>query len=289
MTAGVYPLGRAIALLGVSLLAMGGVAVAMWIAKPANAGLDLPWLSVWVSLVGVLAPTLLSYHWPRRRAPGGGPAFGPFPVKAALVGALASLPLYAVFAALQIACVKLLGYGPAGAAAEIVEPLRVSGPGSAAWLVLSIALLPAVTEEILYRGTLQPAMLRRFGPLIGLLLTSLAFAIMHFDPAGFPSRWLMGLWFGYLAWRTGSVWPGLVAHALNNAWGVAFANLAPHVTGPWAWGVGVLLSLAFGGAVGLMHETPELWPRRRPAGAPPGFARGAHAPAGRPRGAERAG
>lgn len=257
-----YPLSRAIALLGVSLALMAVVAVAMWIAKPEGAALDLPWLSIWVSLVGVLLPTLVSYHWPRRRAPGGGPAFGPFPLRAACVGALASLPLYAVFAGLQIACVKLMGHGPVAAAAEIVEPLRIHGPLDALWLVFAIALLPAVTEEILYRGTLQPAMLRRFGPLFGLLFTSLAFAIMHFDPAGFASRWLMGLFFGYLAWRTGSVWPGLVAHALNNTWGVAFANVAPLIQGPLLGAVGALLVAAGAGAVALARTDAELWPRR---------------------------
>src|SRR5262245_56149806 len=34
----------------------------------------------------------------------------------------------------------------------------------------------------------------------------------------------MGLWFGYLFIRKDSLWPGALAHALNNSWGVVLAN-----------------------------------------------------------------
>jgi hypothetical protein len=36
------------------------------------------------------------------------------------------------------------------------------------------------------------------------------------DPVGFPARWELGVLFGLLAWRTGSLWPGIFGHLANN-------------------------------------------------------------------------
>jgi hypothetical protein len=43
------------------------------------------------------------------------------------------------------------------------------------------------------------------------------FAATHLDLAGALGRFVGGLALGWLAWRTGSLWPGVVAHALYNS------------------------------------------------------------------------
>ena len=85
-------------------------------------------------------------------------------------------------------------------------------------VILSVALLPAVFEELAFRGALQPLLIRATGnPWVGIVLASIIFSAIHFQFYGFLPRVLLGMLFGWLAYRTGSILPGMVAHFLNNA------------------------------------------------------------------------
>lgn len=87
----------------------------------------------------------------------------------------------------------------------------------APWLfILVIAILPALCEEILFRGTLQTALLRDLSPARAITIVAVIFAAWHLDLFRFPGMLLASLAMGWLAWRTGSLWPGVVAHAVNN-------------------------------------------------------------------------
>ncbi|MBX7100720.1 MAG: CPBP family intramembrane metalloprotease [Myxococcaceae bacterium] len=70
-------------------------------------------------------------------------------------------------------------------------------------------------EEVFFRGLLQPALVSRLGRW-GVVLAAFIFSAMHLDPVGFTARFLLGLLFGALAYRSGSLWPGIGAHAANN-------------------------------------------------------------------------
>ena len=85
-------------------------------------------------------------------------------------------------------------------------------------VILSVAMLPAVFEELAFRGALQPLLIRATGnPWVGIVLASIIFSAIHFQFYGFLPRVLLGMLFGWLAYRTGSILPGMVAHFLNNA------------------------------------------------------------------------
>jgi len=85
-------------------------------------------------------------------------------------------------------------------------------------VILSVALLPAVFEELAFRGALQPLLIRATGnPWVGIVLASIIFSAIHFQFYGFLPRVLLGMLFGWLAHRSGSILPGMVAHFLNNA------------------------------------------------------------------------
>lgn len=70
-------------------------------------------------------------------------------------------------------------------------------------------------EEVFFRGLLQPALVSRLGRW-GVVAAAFIFSAMHLDPVGFTARFLLGLLFGALAYRSGSLWPGIGAHAANN-------------------------------------------------------------------------
>ncbi len=84
-------------------------------------------------------------------------------------------------------------------------------------LVGAVTLAAPFAEEFFFRGVLQNALHEaRVRAVAAMLGVSLLFSALHFDPVGFTARTELGLLFGYLFWRTGSLWPAVFAHLANN-------------------------------------------------------------------------
>jgi hypothetical protein len=83
-------------------------------------------------------------------------------------------------------------------------------------LVAGVSLAAPVCEEFFFRGVVQHGLTRWLGGWRGIFLTALIFSAFHFDPVGFLARFELGLLFGWLFWKSGSLWPGVAAHAANN-------------------------------------------------------------------------
>lgn len=84
-------------------------------------------------------------------------------------------------------------------------------------LYLIVAVLPGIAEELVFRGYVQTRLLERFPPWLAIGATAAMFALAHFEPLHAVSVFPLGVWLGILAWRTGSIWPSILAHAFNNA------------------------------------------------------------------------
>lgn len=82
--------------------------------------------------------------------------------------------------------------------------------------ILIIAVLPAIIEETFCRGVVMRAWIPRFGVAGGILLSALAFGLLHLDPYRFLGTAALGVLLGYIAWSTGSILPSMLAHAMNN-------------------------------------------------------------------------
>lgn len=81
-----------------------------------------------------------------------------------------------------------------------------------------LALLPAVMEEMLFRGCLQQVltgMTRR--PWMGILLTGILFSAVHLSFYGFLPRMFLGIVLGYLFYLSDNIWLNIWAHFFNNA------------------------------------------------------------------------
>jgi membrane protease YdiL (CAAX protease family) len=87
--------------------------------------------------------------------------------------------------------------------------------------VLFIALAPAFSEEILFRGYIQRRLLLRMSPMWAIFISSLVFALFHIQPHTILFALPLGVWLGVVAWRTGSIWPGIITHAaINGGWNI---------------------------------------------------------------------
>jgi uncharacterized protein len=88
--------------------------------------------------------------------------------------------------------------------------------------MIVLALVPAIFEEMLFRGTLQQitiALTRN--AFAGILITSIFFSAVHLSYYGFLPRLFLGIMLGYIFYFGKNLWLSIIAHFLNNAYSLA--------------------------------------------------------------------
>jgi hypothetical protein len=101
--------------------------------------------------------------------------------------------------------------------------------------LLIIALLAGIGEELFFRGLLQSMLAEvfnknrtgstkvpRWTTHATIWIIAFIFSAIHMQFYGFIPRLLLGAWFGYLLWWTGSIWVPILAHFMNNALSTIF-------------------------------------------------------------------
>jgi membrane protease YdiL (CAAX protease family) len=94
-------------------------------------------------------------------------------------------------------------------------------------LAMMIGATPAICEELLFRGFVQTRMVRSLGPLVGVTLASALFAMFHLDLVHVIAVFPLGLFLGWLAWQSDSIFPAMLGHFVNNAISVVAVVVAP--------------------------------------------------------------
>lgn len=82
--------------------------------------------------------------------------------------------------------------------------------------LLIIALIPAVGEELTFRGVLQQSLTRKMNPHLAIILSAAIFSFIHFQFYGFLPRMFLGMLLGYMFYISGSLWPSILMHFVNN-------------------------------------------------------------------------
>ncbi len=103
------------------------------------------------------------------------------------------------------------------------------GAGSFAqflWPLLAGGIFTPVSEEMLYRGMIYPAAARRTGITAGVIISVIVFTVFHFNLYWLGEIFFAGLVFTLLYIKTGSIIPGIIAHAAVNSWRLVMAFLA---------------------------------------------------------------
>ncbi len=150
------------------------------------------------------------------------------------------------------------------------------------WIILLVfgCLLPAAGEEVFFRGFLGRGLVARHGALLGVLFTSILFALAHVHPVQVCGTFMLGIALHLVFLCTKSLAAPVLLHALNNALDFSVAKLAVNgfdITGPDGMEhiPGWLFVAALGAVIALgllLHTTRVCWVT--PDGTPwfPGFA-----------------
>ncbi|MBD2070649.1 CPBP family intramembrane metalloprotease [Leptolyngbya sp. FACHB-671] len=189
-------------------VARGGVLLSRQLGlDPVVYGLALAALSVIAPFAGFAAAALLRLRsWS---------AFGVRRTTARwlLIGAAAGVIAFVVRGFAVMAYTALTG--------DSSTPQDVFGDGGSGGVLslvlatLFIGLLVPLVEELLFRGVITNALLR-YSPLIGVVGSTLIFALAHGINTVFPVALVFGLISAEMFRRSGSVWPGVIAHVINN-------------------------------------------------------------------------
>lgn len=83
-------------------------------------------------------------------------------------------------------------------------------------IVLVVAAVPALCEEVFFRGYVQKSFELKTTPFWGAALSAVFFGLYHFNPYGLLALIALGFYFGYVTYKSNSIIIAFVLHFLNN-------------------------------------------------------------------------
>jgi len=92
-----------------------------------------------------------------------------------------------------------------------------------------VAIVPAFCEEILFRGYVLSNFQRSMLPWVAIVLSGLLFGLYHVRLTQLIPLSVLGMLLAWMTIRTGSIWPAVVAHFVNNASAVILATFLPDI------------------------------------------------------------
>ena len=167
-----------------------------------------------------------------------------------LVASLGSLWLLNGLVHVQKEVVRSAGYEQQAEQQErqIQRGIEAAQEQGAAPALALLVLIPPLCEETFFRGILFRGVLARFGAAVAIASTSILFALFHAMDIQKVLMLVLGCYFGFLTYITGSLWASVVAHGVNNLavltlmW--LYRGNLPDIVGPW-W-MYVFSALVFG-------------------------------------------
>ncbi|WP_295648899.1 CPBP family intramembrane glutamic endopeptidase [uncultured Mucilaginibacter sp.] len=112
------------------------------------------------------------------------------------------------------------------ATTEMQALLQMKTFGSMLFAVLEIGLLTAIAEEFLFRGCVQSIFTSwTKNHHWGIWIAAIIFSAFHMEFFGFLPRMVLGVFFGYFVYWSGSIWTGVLAHFINNGTDVVLTYL----------------------------------------------------------------
>ena len=94
--------------------------------------------------------------------------------------------------------------------------LKANNIFEAVLIVFVVAVVPALSEEAMFRGLVQRSFEMKMKPFYAALITAIFFGVNHFNPYGLIPLIILGLYFGFAAYMSGSIIIPIILHFLNN-------------------------------------------------------------------------
>jgi uncharacterized protein len=134
----------------------------------------------------------------------------------------------------------LAGLADRGALATIRRALEGAAGSELFAAVVIIGVLAGSAEEVFFRGFIQTRLRERWSPGVAILVTSIAFGLLHLEWIHAVLALALGAWLGFITERAGSTLPAVAAHVINN---MLFTMLTATVGTPQDRAVNVALLL----------------------------------------------
>ncbi|MFL2940512.1 MAG: lysostaphin resistance A-like protein [Candidatus Poseidoniales archaeon] len=116
------------------------------------------------------------------------------------------LPLHAAFTLLVF---------PDAEQQEVINLFKESSGFSLIVLALTVSVFTPFAEEFLFRGFILTMLLKRYSPIVSIVISSFVFSIAH-EPIAMALAFGGGCLYGWLRVKTGSIYPSMIAHAIWN-------------------------------------------------------------------------
>lgn len=134
---------------------------------------------------------------------------------------------------------------------------------SPVFVVGALAVVPAIFEEFFFRGFLFSALLAKMRPVSAIIASAVLFGCFHVIASNvlaverFLPTTFLGLVLGWVCWKTGSVFPGMILHCIHNGFLTLVAYYEPELSAhgwgggeaqhlPWTWLLGALVGSGVG-------------------------------------------
>jgi membrane protease YdiL (CAAX protease family) len=121
-----------------------------------------------------------------------------------------------LFFAFALGLVKLLQLWLELPKTSMTKSLMERGGYSFAAVILMVCVQPALIEELAFRGIVYKALDNALKPRETILISAFLFAMLHLSLVSMFHLMLLGLFFGYIRYKTKSIWPSVLAHFLHN-------------------------------------------------------------------------
>jgi membrane protease YdiL (CAAX protease family) len=100
--------------------------------------------------------------------------------------------------------------------ATLKEMVRAESLPELLFVVVVVAVVPAIVEEMLFRGFVQGSFQRRLSPMRAAFFAGIIFGMFHLNPFAIVPLVALGWYFGFLRLRSNSIIIAMTAHFLNN-------------------------------------------------------------------------
>jgi sodium transport system permease protein len=94
-------------------------------------------------------------------------------------------------------------------------------------IAFSAVVVAAIVEEMLFRGFVQTSLEHEFDVTKAVMSTALLFVIFHFNPWWSIQVMIFGIILGVIAWKSNSIIPSIIMHAINNSVALLITNINP--------------------------------------------------------------